>query len=127
LTALGVSDLPADKVASGSGLQNFLRVLSMAVGSSLTQTYWEHAARANRAELVAAIEPSVTYDVVPEAVQAGIPSGSAPALFSRMVDAQAAMLATNDFYAWATVLMVGSIGVVWLVKRPKGPLSTTAH
>jgi DHA2 family multidrug resistance protein len=127
LTALGVSDLPADKVASGSGLQNFLRVLSMAVGSSLTQTYWEHAARANRAELVAAIEPGVTYDVVPEAVQAGFPSGSAPALFSRMVDAQAAMLATNDFYAWATVLMVGSIGVVWLVKRPKGPLSTTAH
>ncbi len=36
-------------------------------------------------------------------------------------------MATNDYYAWTTVLMVASIGVVWLVKRPKGPLKTVAH
>lgn len=127
LTSLGVSDLPADKIASGSGLQNFLRVLSMAVGSSLTQTYWEHAARANRSELVASINPDTAREMAANAVQAGIPPGSAPAFFSRMVDGQAVMLATNDFYAWAAMLMVASIGVVWLVKRPKGPLQSVAH
>jgi DHA2 family multidrug resistance protein len=127
LTSLGVSDLPADKIASGSGLQNFLRVLSMAVGSSLTQTYWEHAAKVNRSELVASIDPVAAHDIAVNAVQAGIPSGSAPAFFSRLVDGQAVMLATNDFYAWTTVLMVASIGVVWLVKRPKGPLTAVAH
>lgn len=113
LTSLGVSDLPPERVASGAGLQNFLRVLSMAFGSSLTQTYWEHMAKTNRAELVAIIDPAV-------------PSGS-PAAFSRLVDGQAAMLATNDFYAWAAVLMIVSIGAVWLVRRPKGPLQAVAH
>jgi DHA2 family multidrug resistance protein len=127
LTSLGVSDLPEDKIASGSGLQNFLRVLSMAIGSSLTQTYWEHAARVNRSELVAIIDPVAGRDIAANAVSAGIPSGSASAFFSRLVDGQAVMLATNDFYAWASVLMVASIGVVWLVKRPKGPLKTVAH
>jgi DHA2 family multidrug resistance protein len=127
LTSLGVAELPADKIASGSGLQNFLRVLSMAIGSSLTQTYWEHAAKLNRAELTAIIDPVAAREIAANAMRAGIPSGSAPAFFSRMVDGQAVMLATNDFYAWTTVLMVASIGVVWLIKRPKGPLHTVAH
>jgi DHA2 family multidrug resistance protein len=37
------------------------------------------------------------------------------------------MLATNDFYAMTTVLMLGSILVVWLIKRPKGPLKAVSH
>jgi DHA2 family multidrug resistance protein len=37
------------------------------------------------------------------------------------------MLATNDFYAMATLLMLGTIAVVWFIKRPKGPLKTVAH
>jgi hypothetical protein len=27
----------------------------------------------------------------------------------------------------ATLLMLGTIGVVWFIKRPKGPLKTVAH
>lgn len=48
LTSLGVADLPANKVAGVAGLQSFLRVMSMAVGASLTQTYWEHVSKADR-------------------------------------------------------------------------------
>ncbi|WP_166363412.1 DHA2 family efflux MFS transporter permease subunit [Pseudomonas akapageensis] len=127
LTSLGVSDLPAEKVASGAGLQNFLRVLSMAFGSSLTQTYWEHMAKANRAELVASISPGAEQEIVSAAVHAGLSTDSAVTFFSRAVDGQAVMLATNDFYAWAAVLMTLSIGVVWLAKRPKGPLKPSEH
>jgi DHA2 family multidrug resistance protein len=58
LMSLGVSDLPDDKVTNGAGLQNFLRIMSSAVESPLTQTYWEHMAKFNRAELVGAMNPS---------------------------------------------------------------------
>lgn len=127
LTSLGVSDLPDDKVASGAGLQNFLRIMSMAVGASLTQTYWEHMAKANRSELVAAIDPS-NISVLGQTAQKALGSGaSAAALVSRQIESQAVMLATNDFYATATLMMLASIGVVWLIKRPKGPLKTVAH
>ncbi|KVS41296.1 multidrug resistance protein B [Burkholderia vietnamiensis] len=128
LTSLGVSDLSAEKIAGGSGLQNFLRVLCMAVGSSLTQTYWDHMTKFSRAELVAAIDPFAPMDVSSKLAHAGVPPQSAIAMFSRMVDSQAVMLATNDFYQEATFLMLASIAVVWLIKRPKGPLKkVTGH
>jgi len=122
LTSLGVSELPPEKVAAGSGLQNFLRVMCMAVGSSLTQTCWEHMTKFNRAELVTAINPDVPGIVSNTLGAAGIPTDTSAALFSRMIDSQAIMLATNDFYQSATVLMLGSIGIIWLIKKPKGPL-----
>jgi DHA2 family multidrug resistance protein len=80
LTSLAVSDLPADKVASGSGLQNFIRIMSMAVGASLISTYWEHATKDSRANLVAIIDP--TIEESPGAIYHGIVvrTDSAPAL-----------------------------------------------
>jgi len=53
-----VSDLPPQKVAGGAGLQNFLRIMSMAIGASVTQPYCEHMTKYSRAELVAAIDPT---------------------------------------------------------------------
>ena len=128
LTSLGVSDLPEEKVAGGAGLQNFLRVLCMAVGSSLTQTYWEHMTKFNREELVTAIDPQASMQVSSQLEHLGVPSQSAVAMFSQIVDSQAVMLATNDFYQSATIMMLASIGVIWFIKRPKGPLKqVTGH
>lgn len=45
LTLLAGSDIPSEKVTSGSGLQNFIRIMAMAVGASLTSTYWEHTTK----------------------------------------------------------------------------------
>jgi MFS transporter, DHA2 family, multidrug resistance protein len=127
LTSLGVSDLPPHKVASGAGLQNFIRIMSMAVGASLTQTYWEHMQQFDRSELIAAIDPMRLRAAVDTI--AGVVHGAADpnAVLSKMVDQQSVMLATNDFYALATLLMLSCIAVVWFIKRPKGPLKTVAH
>jgi MFS transporter, DHA2 family, multidrug resistance protein len=127
LSSLGVSDLPAEKIANGAGLQNFLRILCMAIGSSLTQTYWEHMAKFNRAELVTALNPGAPMTVASQVAQSGVAPRGATVLLSRMLDGQAFMLATNDFYALATLLMVVSIGVVWFVRRPTGTLKVMAH
>ncbi len=122
LTSLGVSELPPEKIANGSGLQNFIRIMAMAVGASLTSTYWENATKGNRAELVAIIDPTMAPAPLP-----GLQPGSGLAAFSRMVDMQAVMLATNDFYAMATILILIFAAVVWLAKRPKGPLQQVSH
>jgi DHA2 family multidrug resistance protein len=122
LTSLAVSDLPPEKVANGSGLQNFIRIMAMAVGASLTSTYWEDATKENRANLVSIIDPATTLTA-----PSGLPADSGLAVFSKMVDSQAVMLATNDFYAMATILILIFAGVVWLAKRPKGPLKQVSH
>jgi DHA2 family multidrug resistance protein len=122
LTSLGVADLPPNKVAGGAGLQNFLRVMSMAVGASLTQTYWEHVSKSDRSELVGLIDPVAQQLAVQSAQQTGFSYASASAVFSNMVENQAVMLAANDFYAMATLLILLPIGIIWLVKPPKGSL-----
>lgn len=127
LTSLGVSDLPPEQVAGGAGLQNFLRILSMAIGASVMQTYWEHMTKHSRAELVAAIDPTVAQDVASQAAAIGSDAERSRSLFSGLVDGQAVMLATNDFYAAATLLMLGLIALAWLMKRPQGPLKAVAH
>ncbi|MGE4558016.1 MAG: DHA2 family efflux MFS transporter permease subunit [Desulfovibrionaceae bacterium] len=118
LTSLGVSDLSPEKVAGGTGLQNFLRVMSMAVGGSLAQTYWENAAKVNRAELVGIINTSVNQLDAP----AGLPADAVLPLFSHSVTGQAVMLATNSFYAYAAILMLVFAAVIWFVKPPRGRL-----
>ena len=127
LTSLGVSDLPSHKVASGAGLQNFIRIMSMAVGASLTQTYWEHMTQVDRAELVAVVDTTrlrASLDTLGGALHGAADPG---AMLSRMVDQQSVMLATNDFYALATLLMLGTIAMVWFIRRPRGPLKAVAH
>jgi DHA2 family multidrug resistance protein len=122
LTSLAVSDLPPEKVANGSGLQNFIRIMAMAVGASLTSTYWEHATKESRANLVSIIDPTMTFSAPP-----GLPADRGPVIFSKIVDAQAVMLATNDYYAMATILILAFAGVIWLAKRPKAPLTLVTH
>jgi DHA2 family multidrug resistance protein len=96
--------------------------MAMAVGASLTVTYWENAAKASRDHLVAIIDPATTLTP-----QGSLPADSLLAAFSKMVYGQAVMLATNESYAMATVLMLIFAAVVWLAKRPKGPLKTVSH
>jgi len=127
LTSLGVSDLPPEKVAGGAGLQNFLRIMSMAIGASVTQTYWEHVTKYNRAELVSAIDPTMAHEVASKAAALGFGPERSLTLFSGLVEGQAVMLATNDFYATAALLMLGLIALAWLIKRPRSPLKAVAH
>jgi DHA2 family multidrug resistance protein len=127
LTSLGVSDLPPQKVTSGAGLQNFIRIMSMAVGASLTQTYWEHMAKFDRSELVGAMSSTHLQAAADQASSMLHGAADPNAVLSRMVDQQSVMLATNDFYALATLLMLGCIAAVWFIRRPEGPLKTVAH
>ncbi|HCC5976337.1 TPA: DHA2 family efflux MFS transporter permease subunit [Citrobacter koseri] len=122
LTSLGVSQLPTDQVAAGAGLQNFLRVMSMAIGSSLTQTYWEHMSKFNRSTLVSSMQPDVMTNLNALAAQNRIPLNSSTLLLSKMVDEQAVMLATNNFYQLATLLMLCSISIIWFIKKTEHPL-----
>ncbi|WP_459933981.1 DHA2 family efflux MFS transporter permease subunit [Fundidesulfovibrio butyratiphilus] len=116
LTSLGVSDLPPEKIANGTSLQNFLRVMSMAVGSSLCQTYWENSAKINHEELVGIAHTNFI------SAPAGVPKDAVLSLFSQLLSRQAVMLATNRFYAYAAILMLVFAIVIWFVKPPRGSL-----
>jgi DHA2 family multidrug resistance protein len=82
----------------------------------------ENATKASRANLVSVIDPTTRFQTPPN-----LPASAALPLFSRAVDGQAAMLAINAFYTWATILILIFAALIWLVKKPQGPLQQAAH
>ncbi len=115
LTSLGISELKPEQVTSGSGLQNFLRIMSMAIGSSLSQTYWEHMTKLNRVELLNMESYNEKIQLLQNEID--ISSQAAYQYFSNMIENQAVMLATNDFYANSTILIL-LFGIFAIFLRP---------
>jgi DHA2 family multidrug resistance protein len=121
LITLSLSGLPAGQVASASGLFNFVRLLALGFGTSISVTLWDRRATLHDHYLTAnltAYSPQ-TRQWLDQAHSLGMgPLQSLEAL-SDTVSQQAFMLATNDvfwFSGWVFLLL---IGVIWLARRPR--------
>jgi len=119
LVTLSITNMPQEQMAAASGLQNFLRTMSMAVGSSLSQTYWEHMTKVNRAHLVGEGVYNQKITELSHNNLLNMPAQAIPSYLSHLVDVQAAMLATNDFFYLATGLLVLFTFLIWFTKSPK--------
>lgn len=120
LSSLGISQLSPQQITGGAGLQNFLRIIAMAVGSSLSQTYWEHMAKENRVELINMTNYNEKIHILQENDSLHISSDSVLSFISNTIETQAIMLATNDFYILATILILLIGCLSWFLE----PLNT---
>src|SRR3546814_20117505 len=66
MTSLGVSELPPNKVANGSGLQSLIRILCMATGAPLPSTHWDRTSQEKRAHLGAINNPKMKLPPPPQ-------------------------------------------------------------
>ena len=116
VTAVALSSVEPDEVASAAGLQNFTRTISVAACTSLIITFWENQTRAFGNDLVGKIHPDATRATL--AAQ-GLPSDQSWALIAQLVDKQALTLATDKVFLVAGVLACAASAWVWLAPRPK--------
>jgi len=116
LTGLILGSVEESEVASAAGLMNFLRTLAGAVATSLVNTAWEDGIKSARADLVAISDRGgETLAMLIDST--GSPEAARAAL-ERVVEPQAAMLATNDLMmATAAIVAVAALSV-WLAPRP---------
>jgi DHA2 family multidrug resistance protein len=115
-----LSGLPANRVASASGLANTLRTMAGSFATSLTTTWWDRREALHQAHLsesITAFNP--TAHAATDQLQAlGAHGASAFAVLERSIVQQAYMLATNDlfwFWGWTYIAL---IAVVWLARPP---------
>lgn len=120
LTSIALSGLPVDKMASASGLYNFLRILAGGVGTSVATTIWERREALHHAQLteqITAYSPATTQYLAQ--LPAGDPTAALLAI-DRTIGSQAYAMATVDMsYAagWVFLLL---IPVLWLARPPFG-------
>jgi hypothetical protein len=123
---LATTGIEPQRVASVAGLQNFIRTTAGAFGAALTSTYWSNQITQHRADLVPHIAPgSPAYDAWSNAAGSlGFHSDQALALIDRTVQSQAVMLATDQYFMMASVLLLAVVAIIWTAKpiRMDAPL-----
>ena len=103
LSGLALSSVNANEIASAAGLMNFLRTLSGAFAASLITTAWSNHAAVNRNELVSSMHPD---------------TGMSAMMLNQMVDSQSVMLATNQLFVMASIVLVCAATVVLFAPKP---------
>ena len=129
MTTITLSSISDDRLASASGLSNFLRTLSGAIGTAASSTFWENDAiyhHARLAESVNVYAPS-TIEYQGALSQLGIAGQVSTAQINQVVTQQGFMMATNDFFYLSAMMFVALAGLVWITKPRKGAGAAMGH
>jgi len=127
LVSITLSGLPPDRIASASGLSNFVRITAGAFGTSIATTVWDDRATMHHAHLTEAINGgSVATSRTLDSLRAsGLGTTQALANIDRMIDAQAFVLSADDIFYASAVIFIVLIPMLWLTRRSK-PASAEA-
>jgi MFS transporter, DHA2 family, multidrug resistance protein len=122
LVTISLDRLPPDRVPAASGLNNFLRITSGSIATSLTATFWDRRESLHQSRLVeslSAYDPG--YSSALEQLHArGFAGDSAAAMVQLQVIGQGYLLSSLDIFYFSAWLVMLLIPLCWLVRRPAG-------
>lgn len=129
INTIMLSGVEEHRLASASGLSNFVRTLSGAIGTSISVTLWEHRAIFHHARLGEAIRQggAATEAYLDALRPLGIAGSGAYAQMEQVLNQQAYMMAANDFYHLCGMVFVALIGMVWLTRPKRGEATSMGH
>jgi DHA2 family multidrug resistance protein len=93
-----------------------MRTISGAVGTALATATWDDSTRESRAQLVGKLNDA--GGAMARLENAGFSAGQARSAIERMVDAQAATIASNHVFFMAATVLFLAAWLPWLAKRP---------
>jgi len=116
LVTITLSGVPHSKMASATGLSNFVRITAGAVGTSVTTTLWDSRAAMHHAYLAESINhgSAATTQALNSLQGAGFDSTQSLALVERTLNAQAYMLSTNDIFFASAIIFLLLLPLAWL-------------
>lgn len=123
LTSAALGSVEPHEVAAAAGLQNFVRTIAGAFGTSIVNTAWENGVTRNHADLVSAM--SDTAGVVDRLTQNGLSHGQAVGTIEQLVNGQAIMLSTNQVFMGCAVAFLIAACAIWMSPRPRHVADTS--
>jgi DHA2 family multidrug resistance protein len=122
MTTITLSSISDERLASASGLSNFLRTLSGAIGTAVSSTYWENDAIRHHAVLAESVSAASqnTSDFSSALAHLGVVGDGVTAQLNQIVTAQGYMMATNDFFRISCFGFIALALLVWVTKPRKG-------
>ena len=122
LVSITLSGLSPDKIASASGLSNFVRITAGAFGTSISTTVWDDRATMHHAYLAEAANQgnAAMAQALSSMQAAGMSASQAMASLDRIVWAQAYVLSADDVFYASALIFLALLPLIWLTKRPRG-------
>jgi DHA2 family multidrug resistance protein len=122
LNQIYLSGLPADQIASASGLANFFRTLGSSVSTAATVTLWQHRTDFHHAALTEYVNPGApaATQYLQQLDQLGLSGQRGLQLADQLINREASTLAVNDVFWLCAVIFVLLIPLLWLARPPFG-------
>ncbi|GAB2810442.1 DHA2 family efflux MFS transporter permease subunit [Dyella kyungheensis] len=129
LNQIYLAGLPANEIASASGLANFFRTLGSSVSTAVTVTLWEHRGILHHATLTENVTSASlpATQILSQLTHAGNSQPQALGIVNQLVNREALTLAVNDIFLLCAVLFIVLIPVIWLAKPPFGSAGGPGH
>ncbi|WP_116135753.1 DHA2 family efflux MFS transporter permease subunit [Trinickia diaoshuihuensis] len=129
MTTITLSSVPDERLASASGLSNFLRTLAGAIGTAISTTFWENDAIYHHAVLSESVSTysQSTTDYQSALGALGMAGDTVRAQLDSLVTQQGYMMATNDFFRISCAAFVFLAVLVWITKPKRGAGAAMGH
>ncbi len=121
LITLSLAGLPSNKVASASGLFNFMRLLALSFGTSLSVTLWDRR-QAFHDHILSShtrISDPLTQQWLTEAQSHGMTQQQSYGALAEEISKQSFMIGLNEMYFLAGCVFIGLTVLVWISKPEK--------
>ncbi|VCU68948.1 Multidrug export protein EmrB [Pigmentiphaga humi] len=121
LVSLTLAGQPAEKIASASGLSNFLRITAGAFGTSISTTMWEDRAAMHHAHLAEhiATDSPAAGQALSSMQAAGMSPEQAMASINNMINGQALTMSAVDIFYGSAIIFVVLTAMVWFARPGK--------
>ncbi|PIB91585.1 DHA2 family efflux MFS transporter permease subunit [Caulobacter sp. FWC2] len=120
VVSLSLAGLPGEKLASASGLQTAIRMMSGSLIASLAATFWDSRSRFHQTHLVERLNPfdERSAGAVANLRSSGLSDEQAWSVIARAQDVQAHMLALNDFFFFSSFAFLAALAILWFARNP---------
>lgn len=122
LTAITLSGVPQQQLASASSLSNFLRTLAGSVGTSVITTVWSQREALHHTQLTEHLDPTqpLLLEFYQQLARWGLDQVVASASLAQQITAQGFIISANEIFLASALLFLAMIGLVWCAKPPFG-------
>lgn len=120
LVTVLLSGLPDNRLASASGLSNFLRILGGSFGTSISISLWNHREKIHHTQLTQNITAynSLSTQTVQKLQGLGFHGRAAYEQIARLITNQSYMLSTNDIFWISGIVFLSLFGLIWFARPP---------
>jgi DHA2 family multidrug resistance protein len=114
VTNMAMSVIPIEQTASGSGVNTFVRTMSVAIAATLALTYWTNQQAVSRVALVETMQPGNSMSAL---AQAGMAEPARAEYLNGIVNQQAVTLAMLHTFTLAGLALFFSGVAIWTLPR----------